>query len=124
MSSTYYALCLSHDPALTVAEQEWHNGYAEALVAVRKGLHGHAACDVVIGRYSYPMIEVCCTGSCPARHADDRWTDVGWLRLLLLAGPEIARDSALRHVTSCWGFERASRLRVELDIEPRKEAVS
>jgi hypothetical protein len=116
MSSTYYALCLSHDPALTVDGGEWSHGYDAAAAALRSGFPGHPGCDLVVGRYSAPLIEVACVGNCRGRHTDLRWTDVGWLRLLLLAGPEVASNAALNRVTSCWSFDRASRLRVELDM--------
>lgn len=70
------------------------------------GVDGHRSCDLVLGRFSYPLIEVCEAGD---------WLDAGWLRLLLLAGPDAARTARLRG----WTFERASRLRAELlDEEP------
>jgi hypothetical protein len=121
VSSTYRLLCLNHDPAIEL-DQEWHSGsgtaVADALAAVANPPAEHAGCDLVIGRYSYPLIEVCCPGSTPRRphlHVHDpRWIDASWLRLLLAARkvPDLAE--LCRPVSVCWGEQRLALLRHEL----------
>ena len=51
MSSTYYVLCLSHDPAITVNDSGYSSPEA-AEEAIRDRASGHEACDLMIGRYS------------------------------------------------------------------------
>lgn len=126
MSSTYRILCLSHDPALTFGE---YDSPAEAEQAIRDGLDEHPRCDLLIGRFSYPLIEVGCPSSVgrdsAARdrhhiHGGTQWVDVAWLRVLAAvheSGTEqmkaLTGDSHLR----CWQQDRLSRLRDELNLE-------
>ena len=56
MSSTYRVLCLSHDPAIVAADDYQRPETAEA--AITEGIAEHAGCDLVIGRYSYPLVEL------------------------------------------------------------------
>lgn len=126
MSSAYRVLCVSHDPALTYGE---YRTPGEAEAAIQGGIEEHARCDLLIGRYSYPLVEV----GCPAwaepdragqsrctSHSNTQWVDVVWLRIL--AGVhqsgtdrmrELADASQLRH----WSRERLRRLRGELGID-------
>lgn len=53
MSSTYRILCVSHDPALTTGSD--YNSPEAAEAAIRLGVNGHPTCDLLIGRYSYPL---------------------------------------------------------------------
>lgn len=117
VSSTYRIICLSHDPALVVEEPEWQ-GMPDALAGLAAGLPGHPSCELLVGRFSYPLVEVCC----PRQHSNgplhrgfhphsDEWVDASWLRLVLLAGADVAGRSRLR---PCWTYERAHRLRAEL----------
>ena len=118
MSSTYQALCMSHDPALPI-EGTWSSA-ADALAAVaeRAGdLSAHAGCDLMIGRYSYPLIEVCCPPHDRHPH-DGRWVDADWVRIAVAAmdGPGDPLAEALSRLPRCWRQERIHRLRVELGV--------
>jgi hypothetical protein len=126
MSSTYRILCLSHDPALSFGEYSTP-GTAEA--AIRVGIDEHPRCDLLIGRYSYPLIEVGCPPTTghdrPGRrrchpHSTTEWVDVAWLGLLAVthqSGSEelaaLAGGPAMAH----WPWERLRRLRDELGID-------
>lgn len=127
MSSDYHVLCMNHDPAIVVAE-EWHRP-ADALAAVKDREQGgpladHLHCDLLIGRYSAALVEVCCPGGNHTTgrkrmHVNEQWVDVDWLRLLFYAytsgGQEIA---AVREpLGDCWPWERMRRLRDALGIE-------
>lgn len=116
MSSSYRAICLSHTPALVVEEPEWQT-MDVALAGFAAGVPGHSSCDLLLGRYSYPLVEVCCPRGHGGgiHHHSDRWVDASWLRLMLLAGPEAAKTA---RVSGCWTFDRVDRLRAELLDEP------
>lgn len=125
MSSSYYILCLSHDPAIQLAD---YNRPELAVEAVAAGVDGHPHCDLAIGRYSYPLVEVGCPASRdqPAKlrccHSGPKWVDTDWLRLLAagyqttdpLVEATVKRVSAL-----CWPWRRLQRLHVELGIDLR-----
>lgn len=123
MSSNYHVLCLSHDPSLVVGE--YGNRPEPALEAIGAGIEGHAGCDLVVGRYSYPLVAVCCPASRdqPAKlrccHGGPSWVDRDWLRLLAAAyqstDPLMAVE-VKRSARSCWPWERLRRLRLELEI--------
>ncbi|TYB69692.1 hypothetical protein FXF51_05895 [Nonomuraea sp. PA05] len=133
MSSVYRVLCLSHDPAIILSEVEYHRPEA-AVSDIAAGIDGHAECDLLIGRYSYPLIEVGCppaTG--PERsgrprcstHSTTEWVDVAWLRILLAVHrngtkemQELVGATQLRH----WSYERLRRLRDELGIDADEPA--
>lgn len=123
MSSTYRILCLSHDPAIESDRDYSSPGEAADAIAFR--LEGHPDCDLAVGRYSLPLIEV----GCPPRrhrsagpnclHSETEWVDVGVLRLLAVAlrstdpdARQAAEDARLR----CWPLERLRRLRRDLDL--------
>lgn len=115
MSSAYRILCLSHDPAVVVDGFETLSmSEAEgALLANR--FSGHPHCDLVVGRYSYPLIEA---GVVVGRTVT--WQDADWLRLLALAqtSPDgsALREAALK-VERVWSKDRLRRLRFELNLE-------
>jgi hypothetical protein len=125
VSSTYRLLCVSHDPALLEGE---YVSSVEAEAAVAAGVQGHQQCDLLIGRYSYPLVEVGCPASKhqPAdlrcRHSKTMWVDSVWLRLLAAA-----QQSDDEHLTAaaapfdrgCWAWERLRRLRDELGFTVR-----
>ncbi|MEU4224334.1 hypothetical protein AB0F17_08575 [Nonomuraea sp. NPDC026600] len=127
MSSIYRILCLSHDPAITVEAE--YDRPETAAAAITAGVDGHARCDLLIGRYSYPLIEVGCpptTG--PQRigqhrcypHSAPEWVDVAWLRILAAvhqSGTERMRALARESRLGCWSWERLRRLRDELSID-------
>lgn len=129
MSSNYSVLCLSHDPAIIVHDPGY-NRPEQAEAAIRDGIAGHEQCDLMIGRYSYPLVELGCPRSADqpehlrpdtlrCYHGGTMWTskDV----LLLLAAAYQSTDPAMREAVdtarfSCLPWERLKRLRVELDI--------
>lgn len=138
MSSAYHILCLSHDPAICLdGDQDYTPNALSALAAAAgiasqdphagrpafvEQLARHAHCDLLVGRYSSPLVDVACPGvrpHCPTghRHDSDTWTRAGWLRLLHAAhqrGDDVARLG----LPSCWTKQRVLRLGRELGIEP------
>lgn len=131
MSSTYRILCLSHDPALTFGE---YDSAGDAEAAVRAGVDEHPRCDLLIGRYSYPLVEVGCPssvgreGAAPDRHgvhSGTLWVDAVWLRIL--ASVQQSGTEQMRALTgdsrlSCWQRDRLRRLREELGLDVREDA--
>ncbi len=133
MSSEYRVLCLTHDPAIVIAN-EWQsgNGGLEAALAAARNpttceaTSEHRRCDLMVGRYSYPLVELACLGSGllahqgPA-HRDTVWMDAEWLRLLYHArrsGDPAVLDQAsgMSTMFGCWSPLRLLRLRVELAV--------
>lgn len=124
MSSTYYILCLSHDPA-TRTSYEFHTRERATDVA-KAGIEGHAVCDLLIEEVSGGPIEIGCspadTRSSGPRcyHRDVEWTDVEWLRLLSRAynstDPNVV-DAARQGRFHCWPQDRLHRLRGSLGID-------
>jgi hypothetical protein len=124
MSSTYRILCLSHDPAL-VLEQEYSSGRGgrEAVeAAVLAGVKDHEGCDLLLGRFSYPLIEVGCPKGPSCTHRGAVWLDTEWLQLLAAVG-DGPHDEQLhkavaraRRTNRCWTEQRLNRLRLELDL--------
>ena len=128
MSSTYYVLCLSHDPAITVNDPGY-NRPEDAEEAIRDRPTGHEHCDLMIGRYSYPLVELGCPPSrdqptqLGCTHGGTTWTDAKWLRLLAAAYQ--TADPAVQKTVGdgrhwCLPWERLRRLRVELGIEMKE----
>lgn len=131
MSSTYYLLCASHDPA-TYISGEWST-LDDALSAVvllpslRDDRGQHALCDLVIARSSGGTVELTCppmraAAGCKRTHSVPITERVEWLRLLYLArqvpitndGP-FAHGAALPEAVldfndSCWKARRLERL--------------
>jgi hypothetical protein len=123
VSSTYRLLCLSHDPAIVI-DHDMALAEIEALSDRNDTrLAGHEFCDVLAGRFSYPLIEVGCLGirlrpqaGCRGYHNGINWVDSDWLRLLL-ASRSVAPAEVLRpFISRCWPLDRVSRLRVELGM--------
>lgn len=126
MSSVYRILCVSHDPALDYGE---YRSRGEVEDAVRADGGQHADCDLMLGRYSYPLVEVGCPallgceragGRLCGSHGHTEWVDVAWLRILAAAHQagtdqmrQLAGATQLRH----WSWERLRRLRHELGID-------
>ncbi|MET7475101.1 hypothetical protein ABZT17_12170 [Streptomyces sp. NPDC005648] len=132
MSSTFYLVCLSHDPALDARE---YTSAEAAEAAVREGTSGHPNCDLMIVRSSGAPVEVGCPGHgfaddarppahwCRLRHAHTEWVDVGWLHVLVHArlADALPENVARHHDLSCWTEQRLWRLRNELGLElPRQ----
>lgn len=127
MSSQYKILCLSHDPTIEVTTPEWYRP-EQAEEAIRAGVEGHENCDLMLGRYSYPLIELGCPSTIPSQsrtgahkcygHRHTQWIGVEWAALLSYAQQQ-PDGSAMRGVASavklqCFSPERLRRLRMEL----------
>lgn len=127
MSSDFDILCLSHDPAIVIGS-DWPYTrspndalYAAANPGEYEHLREHTNCDLLVGRYSAPLIEVACPGTrphCPGHHRYDygNWTDRSWLKLLHAAytrGDDLTRID----IRPCWTKQRVLRLGRELGIE-------
>lgn len=118
MSSAYRVLCLSHDPAIVASDPGYHRR-EQAEEAIRVGVEEHRDCDLLIGRFSYPLVEVGCPPRPSCHHGGTEWVDSDWLRLLAAAYQ--SQDEAVRAATRqsefrCWSWERLRRLRDELGI--------
>lgn len=125
MSSKYLILCLSHDPAIVIeGSGDWHSPEpALAAIAERAGeIRQHPNCALLVGRYSYPLVELCCPRQTAIRRPghnvyhpnSDEWVDAGWLRLLAITTTE---QRTKFNFPGCWTYETARRLRFELGIE-------
>ncbi|MFJ2004756.1 hypothetical protein [Streptomyces chartreusis] len=130
MSSTYYLLCVSHDPAISVNDSGY-NRPEEAEAAVGQQDAVHSQCDLLIARHSGALIEIGCPQSYPRRegahqcpgHGRTEWIDWEWLRLLAVAyqsSDEQVRQTATDRGFSCWSWERLRRLRGELHFTERE----
>jgi hypothetical protein len=107
------------DPAIAITEVEYSRP-EPAAAGIASGIDGHRDCDLLIGRYSYPLVEVGCPPTIgPERtgrrrcyaHSVTEWVDVAWLRIL-------AGETQLAH----WPWERLRRLRDELNINVSEPA--
>jgi hypothetical protein len=127
MSSDYHVLCMNHDPALMI-DHEWaHSADAAAAIKARRSdgpLGEHRSCDLLIGRYSAALVEVCCPGGEHPlgrirMHINERWVDVAWLRLLYhaYASSDLVVAEAVTPLGDCWSRNRLVRLRGPLGIE-------
>lgn len=120
MSSTYYLLCMSHDPATVITEL----GDPETLPTPDNIRESHPNCDLVVTRVSGAPVEFGCLGrdqggSCRG-HSGIEWVGAEWLRLLIVA--QDARTEDIRKIRSqgslrCWDFGRLYRLRYQLGTE-------
>lgn len=125
MSSSYYILCVSHDPATSVCESSTPES---AVQQIGDGIEGHYECDLMIERVSGGPVEIGCPPSAgrqaPPRccHRDAKWIDVEWLRLLSRAynstDPRML-DAIKRGRFTCWTPDRLHRLRYALGEEQR-----
>ncbi|MFD8820805.1 hypothetical protein ACFV1C_00300 [Streptomyces sp. NPDC059605] len=125
MSSAYFLLCLSHDPAVITGKYQTPE---QALDELESGIEGHSDCDLVIGRISGSLIEVGCPPT-HLQHPDRRpclahsctvWADADLLRLLTVVGGTYdgaVREAADAHAFRHWSAQRLHRLRVELGTD-------
>jgi hypothetical protein len=126
MSSLYKILCLAHDPSLVIGDNEWRIStqplYYIAHPQDNEWTVDHTSCDLLIGRYSYSLVEICCppsfgrvlTNSHFNSHRDAEWVDVAWLRLLRHYYKESPIEP-VRGIPQCWNYNRILRLRNVLD---------
>lgn len=117
MSSSYYILCMSHEPAIIV--QDHHNSRREADAAIAVGYETHPGCDFLIMRVSGAPVEFICTGQTEAcRHDYAEEVGADWLRILRYFQPtedleylaKIRQRPTLRH----WTDKRLERLAAHL----------
>lgn len=120
MSSSYYVLCMSHDPAIHITELGRDTDMREALVM---GIGDHQKCDTVVMRVSGAPVEFGCPGMqstrCPYGHRDVEWIDANVLRLLYYTKDDTREEVQKlfnRHPLSCWTKERLQHLRYELNV--------
>lgn len=132
---------MSHDPGMELMSHEWQSGndgrvgVMDALARIGHGefpeLDAHTKCDLLVGRYSYPIVEVGCPPSHPARqlstpcrHNTPYWVESQWLRLLWSSHVEMAPGSPAlpvlakaveRFQHTCWTHQRMERLAPLLD---------
>jgi hypothetical protein len=140
MSSTYRAICLSHDPAIEIYDDDGYDGLTWSdretglgALARRTGpLTAHKDCDLVLGAYSYPLWQITCPANshrepgryprigAPCWHNNDQAIQVDWLRLMIAAivEPTPATRAVLepRLIDSCWPKQRVMRLRSLLGV--------
>lgn len=137
MSSTYRALCLSHDPAIVIGgpDEGWQSGEngigimqdALQFPADCELLAGHEQCELLGGRFSSPLIEVYCSGRTSSGlwhrlpHNRGQWIDVEWLRLLATA--HASSDELMSNIAmgmpECWSRTRLWRLRELLGLHEK-----
>jgi hypothetical protein len=130
VSSSYYILCLSHDPATTVRECSTAE---TAAAAIKAGIEAHTGCDLLIERVSGGPVEYGCPPHDTRRagphcyHRDVGWVDTQWLQLLGHAriSPDPGMQKAIKQgYFRCWTRDRLHRLRhslgtaEELEIRP------
>lgn len=123
MSSSFYVLCLSHDPAMVAAECRSATDAEERIAA---GIDEHPHCDLLISRVSGAPVEFGCppvTGRDGQHHCmyhphSAQWADAAWLRVLTIAYGKVDPDLILRRDgrLACWPPDRVHRLRDQLGI--------
>lgn len=128
VSSDYRPICLSNNPALELEDV----GNQDRGLAEVHARRVHDRCDIVLGRYSYPLIALGCLGDeswrtarRPCAHRDPEWIDIGWLRVLLIAYDAHAEDPELvtrvvRSAARCWPAARLEQLRPLVEEQPRE----
>lgn len=125
MSSDYHVLCMSHDPAIVI-DHEWPEPHGAIAAVMDRSPNGplvdHLSCDLLVGRYSAALVEVCCPGGDHPggrirAHADARWIDVDWLRLLdhSYASADASVKTVAGSLSDCWTAARVARLRSQID---------
>jgi hypothetical protein len=126
VSSTYYTLCLSHDPAI---EYRPHRSAEEALAEIAAGgISEHPHCDLVVLRMSGGPSELVCPPSREHRpdaclaHSDPVWIDADVLTCLAAVrrstDPEILAAADATRLFRHWPRQRLHRLRSWLDFPP------
>lgn len=124
MSSTYRLICLNHDPALVIYDHDEWNDPEPAIAAATSRMYlaehfpAHVDCDLMVGRFSYPLIELCCPSGDHhgGHHGRPEWMRREWLRLLYAAflSPDATVGRWSDPLGDCWSRTRLHRLRAEL----------
>ncbi|WP_143665880.1 hypothetical protein [Streptomyces griseus] len=117
MSSSYTAMCLSHDPGIELPTE--YTGHDAALDELRQGVPGHPHCDLVVATFSGAFTTMTCPpskdrpGGASCVHAAAEPMDAGVLRLLAAAhqSDDPAMHAAIKagHFI-CWPWDRLRRL--------------
>jgi hypothetical protein len=117
---------MSHDPAIVALSGDF-NRPEMAEAAIKAGVEGHEDCDLMIGAYSYPLVQLGCPpavgavfstgGKCA--HNATQWIDVDWVRLLLAVLDSDPKDrgavmAASTIMQRCWTPQRLRRLRIQV----------
>jgi len=130
MSSTYRGICLNHTPALAFPADSVYQDLHQFVAMIQAGkklatrdrtdtleILAHAGCDVVVGAYSYPLVEVYCLPNLDHRHVRPEPFDAKALNELwhLLnsnrrADRREARRAMAAFPTPCWGQDRLNML--------------
>ena len=123
MSSIYRGICLNHAPALEFPEDSTFQSLGDLIEIWQIGavdkrgytgqydIHSHARCDVMFGRYSYPLIEVICPPNLAHQHEKPEGMEADDLRKVLddLNGPKgPIRRATLKWAAAspCWSLKR------------------
>lgn len=132
MSSNYKVICMSHDPALVVdldfydADEviqrvqylrEHCPGSATFLSSEIRlsGIGEHKHCKLMVGRYSYPLVELACLDGVEHGHSNPKWIDTTVLRLLAHIEWTADTNKLTRPFAKCFGPEVLNKLRYELE---------
>jgi hypothetical protein len=124
MSSTYRGICLNHTPALEFPVDSVYQDLHQFIGMLQAGtdlatrgrtdtieIKMHAGCDVVVGAYSYPLVELFCPPNLKHGHEKPEGMDADDLRRVLddLDGPRGAQRRATLKwcaVSPCWTLLR------------------
>lgn len=129
MSSTYRGICLNHAPALEFPVDSVYQSLPEFVDMIHRGkdlairdrtdtleIVAHAGCDVIVGEYSYPLVEIYCV-SFEHNHArPERFSakDLNWLWHKLNSDRRRerreARHTLAQQAAPCWNLDRLNRL--------------
>lgn len=114
MSSTYRFMCLAHDPAIFVEPWETQSRDEAVGLAERRAeatqLAEHRICPLVIGRFSYPLVEAYCLDS-------KRWADADLLRLILAAyQADVPQDRLAPFARQGWTLDVLALLKPHLGL--------
>lgn len=125
MSSDFHLICLSHNPAIRL-DISWHSGANGRIVAehemmnpaasAHEEVRRHAQCDLIIGEYSYPLVEIGYKSY--EESTEVEWIDVRWVRLLALTAqsrPHSPEDN-YKLLPDGWTWGSAWRLLGELGL--------
>jgi hypothetical protein len=130
VSSTYRGICLNHTPVLEFPVDSVYQSLPEFVAMLQHGkdlairdrtdtleIVAHAGCDVVVGEYSYPLVDIYCLPNLDHRHAQpERFspTDLKYLWFKLNSPHRSDRREARRTMallpTPCWGPDRLNML--------------
>ena len=119
MSSTYRFLCLAHDPAILVGDRLETQSRDEAVGMLQRRRQGddvagafteHHGCKILIGRFSYPLVELFNSDT------GGYWIGIDEIRLLAAARAAGVSEAVLEPFTRRgWDAETLHRIRHYLE---------